>query len=164
MLFNPSFKKIGFIEKSHGVEGLLKVSFEEKSISKEVDFLFLDMKEQKVPYQVEDFNHSNGLLKLKDVNDPDFILTLGSRGIFLPSENEDMDLEDSDYRGYRIKEPEGSIVGVIHQIQRIPMNPQLEVEYENQLILIPWNPHLLLSIDHSKKEMVYSIPDGLLEL
>lgn len=163
MIFAPHFVQIGFIEKTHGTNGWLKVNNSENSISSEMEFLFLEQFGQKVPYKIAEFNPSASLLKLHELNSPEEAQQFANTGLFAIAE-EDAPTKERDLVGFAIRNPQDQLIGTILSWEDIPGNPLLLVKTDQGNVFLPFNQDLILDFDHKRKTIIYQIPDGLLEL
>ncbi len=163
MLFSPNFTQIGYLEKAHGVEGWIKYNLyePEKSILQEMDFLFLEIHHQKVPFQLEKLNEQGGLLKLMGYKDRETLNPLLGSGIYQIADEKRIE-PNQDLIGLKVISEDGQDVGRVTGINSIPGNPLIEIEDGKHLI--PFNPELVIAYDEEKKELKYQIPSGLLEL
>lgn len=163
MIFNPSFEKIGFIEKTHGVEGQLKISIE-NSISSEMEFLFLELNGDKVPFKVASINNNQTLLKLEGVFSPDFMKKLSSKDLFTIVSNTKKQPGNFEIVGYSVKNAEGEIFGEVKRVENIPKNKLIEVVNGDKAYLLPFNENFILDFDKESKEITYNLLDGMLDI
>ena len=163
MIFSPRFVQIGFIEKTHGTKGWLKINNSENSISSEMEFLFLEQFGQKVPFKLTDFNATSNLIKFEQFNNPEEAQQFANTGIFIIAEKS-TPTKERELVGFQLLDQNAKLVGIIKGWEDIPGNPLLLVETEKEQVYLPFNTDLILELDHNKKKLVYQIPDGLLAL
>ena len=164
MLFNPSFQKIGFIDKSHGVEGSLKIHLLKDSISLSgMEFLFLDLKGNKVPFKLEYVN--GNIIKLHGIDAPEFLVQLKNKGLYTPLMEGVLEEELNDgIIGFQVQNQSGEFLGLVKEIEDIPSNPNLIIFREGKDIYFPWNEDLVLEINEKEKKITYQVVEGLLDL
>lgn len=164
MLFNPSFQKIGFIDKSHGVEGSLKIHLLKDSISlSEMESLFLDLKGNKVPFKLEYVN--GNIIKLLGIDAPEFLVQLKNKGLYTPLIEGELEEELNDgIIGFQVQNQSGEVLGLVKEIEDIPSNPNLIIFREGKDIYLPWNEDLVLEINEKEKKITYQVVEGLLDL
>ena len=163
MIFSPRFVQIGFIEKTHGTKGWLKINNSENSISTEMEFLFLEQSGQKVPFKVSDFNAISNLIKFTQFNNPEDAQKFANTGIFIIAEKT-APTKERELVGFKLLDQNNNKVGIIKGWEDIPGNPLLLVETEKEQVYLPFNADLILELDHKNEQLVYQMLDGLLEL
>jgi|GEM_PF-3230238 len=168
MIFSPNFIEIGYVERTHGTAGWIKLNLynPENSIPKKgMEFLFLEMDSFPVPYRIEKLNAEAALVKLFDFDDPDKAQALVGKTILANSETLQVK-RTSVWQplNYFVYSQSNVAIGKVLDINEIPGNPLLEVETEHGMIQLPWNADFIISTDKSKKTIVYDVPEGLLAL
>ena len=167
---------IGNTRKSYGVKGemklLIKADFLEDIFNLKVVFLKINGKQ--VPYFVESVRVGNTtIIKFEDINSPEETIAITSKEIYareedlIPEEERMFEAEKMEfekYSGYTIIVIEIGKVGVIKEIVEYPQQEMAVVEYQNRTVLIPLNHELIESIDDAKKELIFNLPKGLLDL
>ena len=89
MIFSPNFTEIGYVEKTHGTAGWIKINFYDPKNSirlRQMEFLFLQMDSDAVPYMVEQVNMKAGLVKFFDFDNPTIARKLVGKVIFTDKE------------------------------------------------------------------------------
>jgi len=168
MVFSPNFTEIGYVEKTHGTAGWIKINFYDlkNSIPKKgMEFLFLQMDSSVVPYKIEQVNMKAGLVKFFDFDNPTVAQKLVGKVIFTDKElPKTKDSTEWLPLHYLIVDQLNTSIGKVIDLTEIPGNPLIEVETEHGIIQLPWNTDLIIEIDKIKKTITYNILDGLLEL
>lgn len=170
------FRKIGFTQKPHGLQGELKVAidalFEEDFLQAKV--IYLKVKGQNMPYFIQQIRGEHFLIvKLEDVNTREDALAIAGKEIWLDendilSDSERTIAQDiSDYQkliGYEIFDLTLGPIGKIESIVEMPQQEMVVVVYLGKEKLIPLHPHLIQDIDESGKTIRMDLPEGLLDL
>jgi len=163
LIFTPCFVQIGFVEKTHGTKGGLRINFNKNSISSEMEFLFLEQCGQKVPYQIEQFNLIAGIVKLIGCDTPEVAQKFVKSGIYHISD-EAHTPEQHKWIGFTLQNQEKVPIGKVIGIEEIPGNPLWMIVADSGMFYIPFNQELILKIDENNNLITYQILEGLLDL
>lgn len=169
--------EIGKCGKPHGLNGTLKCQIDERYLDDvlQAKAIFIGVGNNPIPYFIESAREGNSfLVKLEDVNSKEDAETLAHKPIFLREEDliehaeEDED-EYSDNRyekwiGYTLKDEEIGLIGKIEQILSLPGHFTALIMHEEKEILIPLHESLIVKINKEKKELIFNLPLGLLNL
>jgi 16S rRNA processing protein RimM len=163
---------IGKIVASFGLSGevILKHALGKNTVLKGIEALFVEeLKGSYLPYFVESSkakNHEETYIKLEGVNTKEAANRLGSRNVWLL---------DEDFRklagktapisllGFRLIN-EGEDIGPIEEVIEQPHQVLLRIDLEGKEALIPLHEETLEKIDHAKKQVHVTLPDGLLDI
>lgn len=163
---------IGKIVASFGLNGevILKHALGKKTILKGIEALFVEeLKGSYLPYFVESSkakNHEETYIKLEGINTKEAANRLCSRNIWLL---------DEDFRklagktapisllGFRLIS-EGQDIGPIEEVIEQPHQVLLRIDLEGKEALVPLHEETLDKIDHVKKQVHVTLPDGLLDI
>jgi 16S rRNA processing protein RimM len=173
-----SYINIGHTQKSHGLQGELKLHIEEAYLE---DFLkneriFIDVKGTKIPYFIENVRGTGGLiLKLEDVDDRDAAYGLQSRQVYLrekdlvPLAEREIEVEEDTLQyaylqGFMLREEVLGDIGLIDEVLEMPQQEMAFLKYKKREVLIPLNPQLVLHVDEKAQTVLMRLPDGLLEV
>ena len=152
-------KKVGFVLKSHGFNGQIRIHLDDDFIPK--DFLFLEINEKYVPFAIQSFNKEASILKLKDLDTIDQINEIISLPILdlvsKPKEAESI-------IGYTLVNNETGETYSITDIIEYPGNLLIEFRNGFKDSLIPFNEDFITDIKHSEQKIFASFPDGILDL
>jgi 16S rRNA processing protein RimM len=163
--------KIGKFVAAHGLKGelLLKHSLGKKTSLKNLQTVFIEEKNSFLPWFIESAKIKNDeevYMKLEGVDTREAAFKLTQKEIWLP---------ETDFKkfaaksapagllGYTIineKEPVGEILEVIEQ----PHQLLCRLEIKGKEVLIPLHDETLQKIDHRKKQVLVTLPDGLLDI
>ena len=161
------FTKVGFIIKSHGNNGFLKISLE-KNIKLKEWVMFL-IKQKPVPFFVEEWqrtNDSEAILKCQDINSVDEAESyVGVDVLLIKSEvKRKKGNLDVSIIGYLIFVDGFGEIGTLNEILEMPGQTMLQTFYKEQEILIPAVEEFVVEINDKKKQITLSLPEGFLDL
>lgn len=161
--------KVGYIAKTHGYDGVMKI-FVEDAFQEPVQksqFLFVDIESMKVPFLIEQLHAgSTFLCKLEDIDSKEVAVKYNSSPIYIERKYiKDTKAEDSfkSLIGYLVNNRDQQI-GILKDIQEFPQQLMGVILHKDQEILIPLHDELITSIDHDEKTIIVELPEGLLEL
>lgn len=165
---------LGTIRKTYGINGEVVIAFDNNPTEeelKELESVFIEIDGQRIPFFISEFkkvNIGSAITKLELVNTLDEAKGLVNRRIYAdlpglaPREKNEMDLSDlSGFTLFGIKEGE---IGTIVEILIYPENPVMRIMKGGKEILIPINDDLIESINMEQRQIIMSIPEGLISL
>ena len=163
---------IGKLVASFGLKGelILKHELGKKTVFKGIEVLFVEeTKGNYLPYFIENSkasNQSETTIKLEGLNTKESAARLVSRNAWVA---------DTDFRklvgktapiamlGYLLVD-DGTPLAPIEEVINQPHQVLLRITLEGKEALIPLHEETLDSIDHDKKQVHVTLPDGLLEI
>ena len=164
--------KIGKLVAVHGLKGelVLKHTLGKKTSLKGLQTVFIEEKKNSfLPWFIETTkikNEEETILKLETIDTRETAMKLTQRELWVP----EADLKKFAAKtapvsllGYQIlndDQPLGEILEVIEQ----PHQLLCRLEIEGKEVLIPLNEEFLQKIDHRKKQIRVSLPEGLLDI
>jgi ribosomal 30S subunit maturation factor RimM len=153
-------RQVGFVLKTHGFNGQLKIELDEDYSLNE--FLLLEINGKFVPFAIQSFNQNSGLLKLSNMDSIEEVEEL----INLPILDFVDEQEDSlnTLVNYTLLDQISGMEFTINQIIEYPSNLLIEFRHEFKDVLIPYHPDIILNIDHDEKKVTAKFPDGILDL
>lgn len=168
---------IGRTNKTHGVDGTLRVTIEDAFWDDFVatEVVFLETGGQPVPFFVEDRWGGDPLyLKLEEVDTREAarpltnkVLSLRREDISAP-ENENPEAGETNvyakWVGYILSDETLGEIGKIEEIIELPEQFLAGLHYKGQEVMIPLHPDLIGEISHKEKRVTMNLPEGLLEL
>ena len=164
--------KIGKFIAIHGLKGelLLKHSFGKKTSLKGLEALFMEEKTGSfIPWFIQSTrikNEEEVFIKLEGIETREAAIKFGQKEIWLPQADFKKFAAKSapaGLLGYAIineKENIGQVLEVIEQ----PHQLLCRIEVKGKEVLIPVNESTLKKIDHKKKQLIMSLPEGLLAI
>jgi len=164
--------KIGKLVAVHGLTGelLLKHELGKKTSLKGLQAIFVeDKKNSFLPWFIESAkikNESEIYLKLEGVNTREAAIKLTQKIIWVP---------ETDFKKFASKSAPASLLGYTIIDNDKPLGEILElIEQPHQLlcrldikgkeVLIPLHEETLKKVNHTKKEVLVELPDGLLDI
>lgn len=164
--------KIGKFVAAHGLAGeiLLKHSFGKKTGLKGLTVIFTEERKKSfLPWFIEE-------AKIKDEESVFLRLeSIGSRELALKMMQKEAWVTEKDYRKFASKRSPANYLGYSIIEKGVPLGEILEVieqphqllcrlEVQEKEVLIPLNEETLKSVDHKKKQVLVTLPDGLLDI
>jgi 16S rRNA processing protein RimM len=164
--------KIGKLVTIVGLKGdlLLKHSLGKKTSLKGLQAIFIEEKKDSfIPWFISLTKIKSDeeiYIKLEGIDTREAAAALAQKEVWLPEE---------DFKKFAAKSAPASLLGYLVINEQEPLSPVLEViEQPHQVLcridingkeaLIPLNESTLQKIDHKKKQIQVTLPDGLLEI
>ncbi|MCB0629435.1 MAG: ribosome maturation factor RimM [Saprospiraceae bacterium] len=172
---NLALIPIGRTNKTHGVDGTLRITIEDAFFEDFVaaEVVFLEEGGHPVPFFIDDRWGSGDLfLKLEEIDSKEAARPLTDKVMYLRREDmqhpggttEEEPHIFAKWIGYTIIDQTAGPVGVIGSVEELPEQFLAVVEYQGTEVMIPLHEQLISRVDHKKKEVVMDLPEGLLEL
>jgi 16S rRNA processing protein RimM len=164
--------KIGKLVTVVGLKGvlLLKHTLGKKTSLKDLQAIFIEEKKDSfLPWFIESAkikSKAEVYLKLEGIDNRDLAMRLAQKEIWLP---------ENDFKKFAAKSAPVSLLGytIINKKDRVgeilevieqPHQVLCRLEVKGREVLIPLNEDTLQKTDHKKKQVIVSLPDGLLEI
>jgi 16S rRNA processing protein RimM len=164
--------KIGKFVAVHGLKGdlLLKHTLGKKTSLKGLSAIFVeDRKESFLPWFIESTHIKSAeeiFLKLENVNTREAAAKLAQKEVWLT---------EKDFKTFAAKTAPASLLGytiindkeILGEILEVIEQPHqllCRLEIKGKEVLIPLHEDTLQKADHKKREVIVSLPDGLLEI
>jgi len=163
---------LGKIIRTHGYKGGLKAIFDvdQPQEYRELDMLFIEVKDQLIPWLVENihFERNKANLKLTDLKDMEGAERLVGCFIYLPVELLPKLKGNKFYyhevTGFRILDEAHGDIGIIDRVIDLPNNPLFAVTSGDKEILLPISDEIILKVDRKKRIIEVRAPEGLIEI
>lgn len=153
-------RQVGFVLKPHGYSGQFRINLDDDFELK--DFLLIEINSKFVPFAIQSYNPDSGLVKLKDFNSIDDIQELMNLPILEVIDQ--VESEADTLVGYTLVDTISGLNFQITNIVEFPGNTLLEFRHEFKDVLLPFNPHIIIEIEHETKIIKAEFPDGILDL
>ena len=161
---------LGIISKKHGYKGDINIKLDVNSSEKykELDYLFIDLNGNLVPFFISSLRFKNNnfaLVKFEDINDEDSANSLIGKSTYLP-----LDLLEKDERPlqalihFQVNDKNYGELGQVIAIQENNLQDLMVIDFKGTELLIPFVENYIESIDNKKKEIHLHTPDGLIDL
>lgn len=164
--------QLGYVLKTHGVQG--EVTFvldvDEPEIYKGLESVFIEINGKLVPFFIDNIQiqKNKAIVKLEDINSLQKAQNLVGNELFLPLENLPELEEDQFYYHeiveYLVVDEKLGNLGKITNVYEMPHQDLIAMQYQEKEVLIPITDEIVTGIDHQKKELYVTLPDGLLEI
>lgn len=162
--------RIGRLGKAHGVHGEVSFMFDDDIFDRvDADYLVLDVDGILVPFFIEEYrfrSDSTALLKFEDVDTQERARELTNCDVYFPlslvPDDEEGALSLTFLEGFDLVEAATQrLVGRIAAIDDSTTNVLFELEDGR---LVPAAEDLITAIDSKKRQVIMTLPAGLLEL
>jgi len=160
--------EIGYVIKTHGVRGFLRIAFKEncKELSKAEALYFL-MKGAHLPFFIEDIEYAGdgyAFVKLEDLHNREEAEAFVRRPVFGPEEYLEAPEADEDnfLQGYMIVDVDAGEIGRVEYMQDMGAYYLLTILAEGRELLIPLHDDLIVEQNDAEKKIYMALPDGLL--
>ena len=161
---------LGIISKKHGYKGDVNIKLEVNASEKykELDYLFIDLNGNLVPFFISSLRFKNNniaLVKFEDINDEDSANSLIGKSTYLP-----LDLLEEDERPlhalihFQVIDRNHGELGQVIAIQENNLQDLMVIDFKGTELLIPFVENYIESIDNKKKEIHLQTPNGLIDL
>lgn len=173
MSIHKGYFYFGTITKPHGLKGdmVVKNLHEDAEILPDFDALFIEDKQQLVPYFIDDLQFrkpGEALLSLEDVNSIEATKVFERKDIYLPEdllpELDEENIRFKDLIGFEVEDEQFGLVGKVKQVLLYPQQELFEIDHQGKDVLIPANEDFILEIDLEQKKIFMQVPEGLIEL
>lgn len=163
--------KIGKVTKTHGVSGELSCTFINDIFGEDdAPYLVADIDGIFVPFFIEEYRFKSdvtALIKFEDIDDADSAKLLLGRELYFPMKylsDEDVNNFGEGLVGYKIYSDK-SLIGIVNAVDDTTANILFSIITESgDEVLIPATDDFVVSIDEDKREIIMSLPEGLLEI
>ncbi len=164
---------LGKIVKKYSFKGevLAKLDTDQPELYENLDAIFLDLRNNLVPFFVEHSQlHKSELLRIKfeDVDSEPDADTIIKCGLYLPLDLLPKLEGDKFYYheiiGFRIEDKNFGTVGIIKAVNDSTAQALFEVDRDGTEILIPMNDEFIIKVDRDNKTILVETPEGLIDL
>lgn len=164
---------IGILSKLHGYKGAYQL-YSERTIDDDIEnreSVFLEIQGLLVPFFIESINvtsDSSAVIKFEDIDNPETAKEFVSCNVFVQpkkkSSKASKKQKEEDFKGYTVIDKAQGNIGAVNDILNYNQNILLSVIKDGNEILIPVSEEIIQSMDHKKKEIHISAPEGLIDL
>ncbi len=167
-------KKIGYIQKQHGLNGELNLRFEPQygDSLEELTKLYLEHDGLLVPYFIcEDAlrfrSGETALVQLEWINDEKDAKALVGTSVYIHEDDYIRNEEEftiNELVGFKLHDVNMGEIGEIIQVDDYAGNVLLTVLYEEQEVMVPYNEDFVVAIDAEARMIEMRCPEGIFEL
>ena len=171
MIRRSDFVEIGYLKKLYGTDGafILKLNIQQsEGFLTEKEPVFIDIDGNLVPFFMDEINPHPGepIIHFDSILSREKALGfLGRKCLynkeFLTNKDNRPDVEF--LIGFHLVDQESQLNLKIININLVPGNPLLEIEYKGKSCFIPYLEEFIESWDDEKKEMYCQYPEGMLK-
>jgi len=165
---------VGRIAKKHGVSGemLVILNHDFNSDIYEPSVVFFEIDGLLVPFypSTDGFRFRNDesiLLKIDGYNTQESINEFMDLRVAIHESDVIEDSESAqwvDIIGYTVTDLKTGTIGQVEEILEIPGNRLIQIKANGKEILLPYNEHIVKTIDNETKQLHVEAPEGLLDL
>lgn len=164
---------IGRFAKPHGIKGEINLILSKEVAFDEWDepYILCEIEGILVPFYIEEYRYKSDttlLVKMEKIDSDEAARTFTNHEVYcLPevvSENDDDMLSWTHFIGYTVFDNTHALLGEITDIDESTINTLLIINRKDNELLIPATEELILSVDHTHKQLVVEILEGLLDL
>ncbi|WP_250433239.1 ribosome maturation factor RimM [Hanstruepera flava] len=164
---------LGKIVKKYSFKGelLIKLDTDEPDLYENLDALFVDLRNNLVPFFIESSQlHKSDLLRVKfeDVDTEGDADALLKSDIYLPLEFLPKLEGDKFYFheiiGFQVIDKNHGSIGIVKSVNDSTAQALFEIDHNGIEILIPMNDEFIVKLDKTKKEIIVDTPEGLIDL
>jgi len=169
---HPQIFEIGSIQRTHGVNGELQVSWVNDFYPDEhkLESVFIEIDGIPIPFFIQSIRNkgeTSSLIRLQEFNSINDVDELVGCKLFLAGKPAEQDEEFflDDLVGYSLLNQKGILLGEIKSLEDYSGNSVFFVEQPsgNELI-VPASPDLIIEIEEETRSLVMEIPHGLTDL
>lgn len=165
--------KIGQFAKPHGIKGEISLITNSDVFDESEDpYIICEIDGILVPFFIEEYRYKTDtvvLLKLENVDSEQAAREFANRDVYYSlDEVEDMDLVGDmtwdSFIGYCVSDEKTGELGYITDVDETTINVLLKINCHGEELLLPAAGELIVSVDHENKQLVVTLPEGLLDL
>jgi 16S rRNA processing protein RimM len=170
MLRIEDLAAIGFVRKTHGFKGHLKIQIELEAAGEiETEQLFILIDEKPVPFFIEELSGTTDLwlVKLQDIDSETEARDLVNAKVCILNDliaDLPVTAQMIDIVGYSISDENLGILGVVSDYIERNIQDLIEMKIGSHTHLIPVDGNIIQRIDHPHKIIFVNLPEGLLNI
>jgi len=165
--------EVGYITKIHGLDGSVCAVFDVDSPSQfyGIDAIFLEIGPQLVPFGIQRISGQKGnqvIFSFEGIRTEAQAIPLKGCKLFLPEKAFPV-LKDDQYYfhelvGCQVKDSNQGLLGTIQEIIDLPHQTLALMVWKGSEVLIPVHPSIVIQLLRKEKQVLTTLPDGLLEV
>ncbi len=169
MLRKEDFVYYGKFLKPHGTKGEIGLEGETIVLGDSCDFVACDIDGILVPFFFETRRTKNGgtlIVKIERMESAEEVRFLTNRAAYIPRQwtDESEPLSWSFFKGFTAIDETLGELGEITGVDDSTINTLFVIENGGEEILVPAQEGLILGIDQENREIIFSLPEGLVSL
>lgn len=169
MLRKEDFVYYGKFLKPHGTKGEIGLEGDSIVLGDECDFVACDIDGILVPFFFETRRTKNSdtlIVKIERMNSAEEVRYLTNREAYIPKEwtEESEALSWSFFRGFIAVDENLGELGEITDVDESTINTLFVIDNDGDEILVPAQEEFIMGIDQKNREIIFNLPEGLVEL
>lgn len=154
----------GYFSRTHGIKGELVLKASE-IFNPKVKVIYMKQKGSEAPYFIDVLRpfKNDFLIKLEGVDYLSSSEKLKNKEIFI-EEKSAKKIAEFKYLNYVLFDEDKKRIGVITGLDKAGQTSWLLVNCNEKEILLPYHKDLIIKTEKEKKQIIYRIPEGLLDL
>ncbi|MDR1356915.1 MAG: 16S rRNA processing protein RimM [Tannerellaceae bacterium] len=175
MIEKATVRKVGYFTKPHGIKGEIGLVLSYDIFNHTDDpFIICEMEGIMVPFFIEEYRNKTAniiLVKLETVDSEEAVRIFSHREVYYPLERMTDDVsgaaEDTDeagYVGYTVSDTIYGELGTITDVDDSTANVLYRIDNKGEELLMPAVEEWTVSVNHEKRHIEVSVPEGLLDL
>jgi 16S rRNA processing protein RimM len=159
------FTSVGYFSKTHGLKGHLVLFSQADFDFESVDAIFIEANGSQAPYFIEEIKPFNDglLVKLEEVSSVEAAAKLKNKTVLVDSKFI-FEEEAFEFLNYKLIDKQKGEIGIIEEFINDTGNPLIKIMREGKDNLLPFNEDLIEKIKKKEKQIIYTAPEGLLDL
>lgn len=164
--------EFGFITKTHGLDGelLLFMDVDEPSYYEDIETIFIQNKQDLVPYFLEYVSKHNDryIIKIEEVETIEVAETFKGAKVFLPASAlpklNDGQFYYHDIIDFQVKDQHCGDLGIVKKVYTNASQDLIAMSYKGKEVLIPVTDDIVLKADLENKILETALPEGLIDI
>jgi 16S rRNA processing protein RimM len=163
------YVNVGYFSKPHGFKGHLNFHpvINDEIKYDEIDHVMLEVNELLTPFFIEKIDAKGKIIfKLEQISNEKEAKKIQSKHVFINSKFIQFNEEKNEDRliGFEVHDKLFGKLGNIIRIEDFPAHQLWVVKVNDKEILLPVEDKFINDINHTKKTIIYSAPEGLISL
>lgn len=160
--------KIGKILKTHGFKGIVKIGFDPELTEDIVQLKSIFI--ENLPYfitKIELIPTGFAFIELEEIDTKEKAQKICGKDLIVDEKYLSVEIEEDEFEvliGFTAIDSILGNLGKIEDIYRTPQQVLAAIIIKNKEVFIPLHPNFIIKLDKKKKEIHFSLPDGLLDL
>jgi 16S rRNA processing protein RimM len=157
---------IGKFVRTHGLKGHLILADDLLFDVDSLKAVFIDTATGKAPYFIEEIRETaQGIMvKLDEVNSVEKAKTFLGKTIYADSSIIETQDAESDLQGFEVIDREKGRLGTVKHVTHNGVQDLLTIDYMGKEVILPLVDEFIDEIDEANKKIMYSAPEGLIDL
>jgi len=172
MINRDELVQIGQFRKPHGTQGEIAFSLSNVSFdTSKCPFFICEMDGIFVPFHIENYrliSDSSAYIRLKTVDSDQKARLLTNKEVFFPKKYIKKNIGNNNFTwdyfiGFTLLDEKLGKIGAIVDVDTTTLNTLFIVEKGKEEILVPAAEEIITRINEHRKEIIVSLPEGLIE-